>query len=129
MEEVMNKALIILGNYSPSPSSVANCMNPLINKLSETYSIDIITDRKRTDIPEIEKFNNICIYRIDDYRVMNTVYSNGLNKIDSSYLLKQLTKLFTNILKTSYYIRYVMFAKEQGTGGWEAKRVLEKIID
>src|SRR5660398_184483 len=107
----MNRALIVLANYSPNPSSVANCMNPIIKKLSETYIIDIVTDRKRVDIPKYERKGNINIYRVDDYRIMNTTYSNKLNKINSSYLLRLLTKLFTNILKTSYYIRYVMFAK------------------
>lgn len=125
----MKRALIILGNYSPSPSSVANCMNPLIKKLSETYIIDIVTDRKRVDIPEYERKKNVSVYRVDDYRIMNTIYSNELNKINSSYPLRKMTKLFTTILKTLYYIRYVMFAKEQGTAGWEERRVLDKIVE
>lgn len=125
----MNRVLIILGNYSPYPSSVANCMNPIIKKLSEKYTVDIVTDRKRVDIPEYEKIDNMGLYRVDDYRIMNAIYSNELNKIDSSYLLKLMTKLVTSILKTSYYIRYVMFAREHGTGGWEESRVLEKVLE
>ncbi len=125
----MKKALIILGNYSPNPSSVSNCMNPLIKKLSETYIIDVITDRKRVDVPECEIKNNVSVYRVDDYRIMNTIYSNELNKINSSYPLRKITKLFTTILKTAYYIRYVMLAKEQGTAGWEKRRVLDKIVE
>ncbi|GAB1431750.1 hypothetical protein MASR2M29_03750 [Spirochaetota bacterium] len=125
----MNRVLIVLGNYSPSPSSVANCMKPLINKLLDIYTVDVVTDRKKVDISEYEKKKNINIYRVDDYRIMNTTYSNELNKIKSSSLIRCMTKLFTRILKISYYLRYVLFAKEQGTGGWEEKRVLEKIIE
>lgn len=125
----MKRVLIVLGNYSPNPSSVANCMTPIINKLSETYSIDIVTDRKRVDVPEYETKDNINIYRVDDYRIMNTIYSNELNRINSSYPLKLMTKLFTNILKASYYIRYVMRAREKGTAGWEERRVLKKIVE
>lgn len=125
----MNRALIIMANYSPSPSSVANCMKPLIKKLSEKFIIDVVTDRKRVDIPEYERNNNINIYRVDDYRIMNTYYSNKLSKINSSYILRLMTKLFISILKASYYLKYVMFAKEQGTGGWQESRVLDKIIE
>ncbi len=125
----MKRALIVLGNYFPNPSSVANCMNPLIDKLSDKFLIDILTDRKKIDIPEYERKKNISIYRVDDYRTMNTIYSNEMNKINSSYFLKLMTKIFTIILKTAYYIRYVMFSKEQGTGGWSINRVYNKAIE
>lgn len=125
----MKRVLIIHGNYSPNPSSVANCMEPLIKRMSEIYNVDIITDRKRIDIPEYESQDNIGIYRVDDYRIMNTVYSNELNKINSSKLLKIITSLFTKTLKTLYYIRYVLFAKEKGTGGWEVNRIYQKYCE
>lgn len=125
----MKKILIVLGNYSPNPSSVANCISPIIDELRKNYNIDIITDKKRVDIPEYEFKDNINTYRVDDYRVMNTIHSNELKKIKSSKSIMFLTRIFTNILKSIYYFRYTLFAKEQGTGGWEIKRVLNKIIE
>lgn len=122
----MKRVLIILANYSPNSSSVANCMRPLVKKMSEKYRVDIITDRKRVDIPECEVNDNVNIYRVDDYRTMNTIYLNELNKINSSHSLRIITKIFAWILKTLYYLRYVFIAREKGTGGWEVKRVYEK---
>lgn len=122
------KILVILGNYFPAPSSVANCMEPLIKKLSETYSIDIVTDRKRLNVPSMEKKDEVTIYRMDDYRTINTILVNELKKVESSPLLRLTAKFFSNVLKTLYLIRYDLFAKERGTGGWEEKRVLDQIV-
>ena len=126
----MKRILIIIGNYSPNPSSVANCAEPLINKLiSKGFKIDIVTDRKQVDIPEYECINNVNIYRIDDYRVMNTGVLNELTKIESTKALKFLTRVFSFFLKSFYYIRYCTLAKEKGTGGWDLKTAVNKCIE
>jgi hypothetical protein len=129
MAEDMKKVLVILKNYSPNPSSVANCMKPIIKKLSEKHHIDILTDRKRLDTPTFEKSENINIYRVDDFRIMNTVHSNELCSIESSKILKIVTKIFTFTLKLLYYFRYSIFAFEKTSGGWDKDRVFEKAIE
>lgn len=125
----MKRILIILANYDPKPSSTANCMKPLINKLTDSYVVDIITDRKDIDTPEYQLIDKVNIYRIDDYRIMNTIYLNKLKKINSVKLLKLLTKIMVNTLKAMYYIRYAKFSPEEGTGGWEKNRVYMKYIE
>ncbi len=125
----MKSILVILANYSPNPSSVANCMTPLIEKISNVYNVDIITNRKRMDIPPCDKNGNKTIYRVDDYRIMNTYYLNELNKVNSNFILKKMTSLFTVISKSFFYMSYVLFANEKGTGGWEIKRVCEKALE
>lgn len=125
----MKRVLIIMANHSPDPSSVANCMAPFINRISESFKVDIITDRKKLDVSKYETDENISIYRVDDYRSMNTTYCNKLNEINSTGLLRIITRIFTWILKSFYYIQYVLFAKERGTGGWQIKRVYKKCCE
>lgn len=125
----MKRILIILANYDPNPSSVANCMQPLIKKMSEIYHVDIITNRNKVDIPEYELKDDVNIYRVDDYRTMNSIYLNRISEIKSSSILKIITRIFTLILKTLYYIRYVLFAQEKEMGGWEVNRVYKKYCE
>lgn len=122
----MKKGLVILANYHPNPSSVANCMKPLIRNLSKICDIDILTDRTHVYIPQFEIVDNINIYRIDDLRKMNTFGLDDLVKIESSYPLRLITKGISFILKGLYYLKYVIIAKEKNTAGWEVKRVFEK---
>lgn len=123
----MKNILFIIENFSPSPSSVANCMQPYIDKLAEEYNIDVITDRKRTDISEIDTKNNVTVHRVSNYRIMNTMHLSDLQAIDSSKLLKFVTKIFVFILKALYYARYALFAKERKNSGWDGKLVVNKI--
>ena len=122
----MKRGLIIIANYHPNPSSVANCMKPLIERLSKDYIIDIITDKGKVDVLNHEIKDKMNIYRIDDFRKMNTQYLNDLMKINSSFALKLFSKILSNTLKIFYYIRYVAFAKEKDSGGWEVSRVFNK---
>ena len=60
----MKRGLIIIANYHPNPSSVANCMKPLIERLSKDYIIDIITDKGKVDVLNHEIKDKMNIYRI-----------------------------------------------------------------
>lgn len=122
----MKKALVILANYDPNPSSVANCMKPLIDEMSKTFEVDILTNRDRVDILAKEVVGKANIYRVEDFRRMNTFHLNELKKIDSSGVLKFATRFTVNGLKILYYLRYVLFASEKNTGGWELERVYNK---
>ncbi len=126
----MKRVLVILGNYSPNPSSVAICAEPLIQRLiSRGYKLDIVTDRKRIDIPEYEYINPINVYRTDNYRVMNTSHLADLAKINSSKALKSITRVVSFFLKACYYIRYCMFDKEKGTAGWDLNSAAGKCVE
>lgn len=122
----MKRVLIILANYYPHPSSVANCMKPLIASLSENYHVDILTNRKDVNNAAQEKHNHTMVYRVDDYRAMATMHLNELNKVYSGTFLKGITKAGTLFLKTLYFLKYSLFARERITGGWSADRVYEK---
>lgn len=122
----MKKVLIILANYFPHPSSVANCMKPLISSLSKVYDVDILTNRKDANTPEFEENAAADIYRVDDYRAMATMHLNELNTVESSFFLKAVTKGLTIFLKIIYFLRYSFLAKERITGGWNIERVYEK---
>jgi glycosyltransferase involved in cell wall biosynthesis len=128
-EEIMKKVLIILANYSPNPSSVANCMKPLIEKLSQEHHVDVITDRKRKDVPIFEKRNNVDVYRVDDRRIMNTISVNEMIRTDSSLITRIFLKFFAFISKTAYFFRYTLFSFEKISGGWEIDRVSTKVND
>lgn len=125
----MKKALVLIKNYSPTPSSVANCMQPLLDELSRNFEIDIITDRKRIDVAKTESKDSINIYRIDDYRIMNRQHSKDLIDIKSPIVLKFFTKIVAYFVNVLYYIHYSFFSLERISGGWEKKRVLDKIIE
>lgn len=122
----MKKALIILANYDPNPSSVANCMKPLIKELSNFFEVDILTDRERIDVLAEETQEHVKIYRVEDFRKMNTIHLNELKKIQSTKFLKAATNLTSFLLKVLYYFRYTLPAPEKITGGWEIERVYDK---
>lgn len=126
----MKRLLIIMGNHSPFPSSVANCVEPLLNKLTQRgYKIDIVTNRTRTSTPPFENINGINVYRVDDVRAMNTQLLQEHRKIKSAPLLRFLTIFFSLFLKVAYYFKYVFFAREKVTGGWRKKDVVNKCIE
>lgn len=124
----MKNILIIMGNHSPEPSSVANSMEPLIKELAKKYSIDLVTNRKRVNFKSVSNTTDLNIYRVDDYRSMNTNHVNSLTKINSAKHLQMITKIFGLILKVLYYIHYSLFAKEQVVAGWEEERVFNLIL-
>src|SRR4051812_16363220 len=106
-----------MGNHSPQPSSVANCVAPFINKMADNgFDIDVVTDRKDVNFPKFERINNVNIYRVDDYRTMNTTNLNEIQQIESTRLLKFFTKLFSLTLKVLYYTTYCLLATEKQTG-------------
>lgn len=125
----MKRILIIMGNHSPAPSSVSNCAAPIISKLSERFDIDIITDRKSIQFEEYESKEKINIYRIDDYRYMNTEAMNAAKSIKSKGLTHAFALLLTALLKLIYYLRYCIFTLEKGTGGWDAGMSVKKCIE
>ena len=122
------RVLVVMGNHSPMSSSVAICMEPLIKRMASSFDVDIVTDRKRIDIHQVEQVNGVRIHRVDDYRVMNTTVMNEAQQINSAISLRLLTKLFANMLKSCYYLRYVLFAKEKGTAGWRVNDIVDKCI-
>lgn len=126
----MKRILIIMGNHSPESSSVANCIEPLIEELvNNGFEIDIVTDRKQVKIPQYERMDNINVYRVDDCRAMNTITLYELQQIESTKTLKILTQLFIFILKACYYIRYCSFAIEKPVAGWQEKAILTKCVE
>jgi|GEM_PF-1551764 len=125
----MKKILMIIGNYSPEPSSVANCMQPLIMETAKFFDIDIVTDRKNLNIITYEKINDINVYRIDDHRMINNALMNEINKNKSARSLIFITRIFSFLLKICYYLRYVVIANEKITAGWSAQEVVDKCID
>lgn len=125
----MEKILIIMGNHSPEPSSVANSMEPLIKELTQKYSVDLVTNRKRVGFAKTSKVNGLNIYRVDDYRSMNTNHVNSLYEINSAKSLQFITKFFGLVLKILYYIHYSLIAKEKVVAGWEEERVLDLILE
>jgi hypothetical protein len=126
----MKRILIILGNYSPNPSSVAICTEPLIQKLIHRgYEVDIITNRKRIDLPAYECINRVNVYRIDDYRVMNTEHLADLVKINSNKILKFITRTVSFFLKACYYITYCINKVEKETSGWDLDSAVLKCIE
>jgi hypothetical protein len=96
----MKKILVIVAHYSPDPSSVANCMQPLLHELSKSYSVDILTNRKCLEDTAYEKGNNLTIYRIENLRLMAVNKLNDLKKINFTPLTKLFTRLFIVALKT-----------------------------
>jgi len=125
----MKKILMIIGNYSPEPSSVANCMQPLIMETAKFFDIDIVTDRKNLNIIPYEKIDGVNVYRIDDHRMINNALINEINKNKSARSLIFMTRIFSFLLKVCYYLRYVVLANEKITAGWSAQEVVDKCID
>lgn len=121
----MRKILLIMGNYFPTPSSVAACMQPLIKEMSKTYKVDILTNKIKIEISDYEAEGNISLYRVPDVRIMNTVLLNELKKIKSDKFLIFITRIVVLILKGLYYLRYCIFATEKGTGGWSIKHSVD----
>jgi glycosyltransferase involved in cell wall biosynthesis len=127
---MMKSILIIMGNHSPEPSSVANCAEPLIKKLVNAgFKIDIVTNRKKITIPIYERLNGVDIYRIDDCRIMNNDLLRDHQQIESTKALKEITRLLAFILKGCYYIRLCLFAKEKRYAGWQEKKVVAKCVE
>lgn len=125
----MKSILVIVAHYSPDPSSVASCLHPLLQELSKAYSIDILTDRKRLEDSSYEKCENLAIHRIENFRLMAVNKLNDLKKINFTRFTKLFTRFFILALKTLYYLRYDLFAREQGSGGWTVKRAYQKYLE
>lgn len=121
----MKKILVILGNYFPTPSSVATCMQPLLKEMAKKYKVDILTNKVKAEIPDYKTDENISIFTVPDVRVMNTILLNELRKIKSDKFLIFITRIFAFILKGLYYLRYCIFATEKGTGGWSIKHSVD----
>ncbi|MED3645224.1 hypothetical protein P5F75_17895 [Caldifermentibacillus hisashii] len=126
----MKKILVIIGNHSPEPSSVANCTEPLINELSSRgYEIDIITDRKKVEVLNYESNGEINIYRFDNNFNVSFDLLNKLTKLKLGRLLTFLTRFFSLILKICYFIRYNIFTLEKQTSGWYVKDILKMCLE
>jgi len=127
----MPKILIIMGNYSPNPSSVAICAQPLIDKMvSRGFDVDVVTDRKLIETAENKTINDINIYRVDDYFNININVLNRLNKVKTTKTLKKLSQFLIFALKGFYHIRFRnVFNKEKQTAGWLEKTVLSKCLE
>lgn len=123
----MNKILVIVGNFSPNPSSVANCLEPLLNKMGEKgFQIDIVTNRRDLNSKEYSNINGLNIYRVDDVRVIVSDMMHKLEKLQTSWELNILSKLFSFFIRSCYLIRFCTFTKERGTGGWRLKEIVKK---
>lgn len=113
--------LVIIGNYYPLSSSVANCTKPLLKSLVENgHNVQLVTNNTEgKDIPSVD-IDGISIHSIGD------TYAIQVRKINSIFektkTNKYLKAIFIKILKLPYYIRYNLFAKEPGMGGWSIKK-------
>ncbi|WP_071392694.1 glycosyltransferase family protein [Bacillus tuaregi] len=126
----MKRILIVMGNHSPVPSSVANCVEPLVKKMIDSgFEVDVVTNRKQVSFPKYERIHNVNIYRVDDYRTMNAVILNEAQQVNSTKVLKLLTRIFSLCLKGLYYAKYCAFAKEKETGGWQIQEVVGKCLE
>lgn len=112
--------LLIVGNYYPKPSSVANCVNNLISMLQdERHTISLVTNSADSIQPFTMMINNAEVIFITDY------YSYYSQKIDEKFkrfgdyfAIKYLRKL----TKLPIYLRYYLFAKEVGMVGWYTRK-------
>lgn len=126
---MMKKVLVIMGNHSPMPSSVANCMQPLIERLcDEGWHVDIVTDRKSMDVAQYEQSNNADIYRIDDSRTMAIILLNQLKKVQLPAFLRAIVKIFANLLKALIYAMYHFKGMEKEFSGWNEKEIVSHCL-
>ena len=122
--------LIVMGNHSPYPSSVANCVKPLINKLRDKgFEIDIITNRKKLQDLQKECIDGLNIYRVDDTRAISNNALRDLIQLEKNKKFNLLIKVIAVILKSLYFLKFVFFEKEQQYGEWKIDSTVKKCLE
>lgn len=115
----MKRLLVIIGNFSSNPSSVANCTKPLLDVLVKRgVKVDLITNRRYISEKYEDDIDNIKIYRVNDSRALLLNSLNELVSIDSG-LIRLLTKYLTYVVKLTYKIRSKFVNKDLRYGGWD----------
>lgn len=122
----MKNILIIIGNHSPQPSSVAVNFESIMSKLSLDYNIDIITNRKSSEVKKKERYNNGFIYRVDDKKLLLLEESYRLSK-EFSKIIGNIHKFFVNLF---FYLTFKSNSSEYKTIGWSKSSIykLYKVI-
>lgn len=114
------RVLLIVGNYYPKPSSVANCVNQLVNALiEEGHTVALITDSTDSIHPYTRVLDKITITFIPS---RFGYYSQEINKRFEIFGSHRVVKYLRKITKIPIYLRYYLFAKEAGLVGWYTRK-------
>ncbi|GEN54615.1 glycosyltransferase family 4 protein [Halobacillus faecis] len=127
----MKKILIVMGNHSPNPSSVANCVDPLIIKLvNQGHYVDVITDKKDIKTLDEEIINNVNVYRVkNNYRVINSYLDNFNAVINKWKVLKPIFNLPLKLARGLVLLKYRFNFIERQSIGWSEKKVVAKCLE
>ena len=113
--------LIIIGNFYPIPSSVANCSKGLIRSLiKDGHNIHLVTNLPQGMENMSIDDEGIQIHGIADRHAhyMNLINRRFASESHEDFFMK----LFRRAIKLPFYLRYNLFAKERRMGGWSIKR-------
>lgn len=112
--------LVIIGNYYPLSSSVANCTKPLLKSLVEDgHNVQLVTNNNENKELISVDLNGINVHGIVNPYAIKVKEINGI--FERAKTNKYLKTILVRILKLPYYIRYNLFPKEPGMGGWSIK--------
>lgn len=118
----MKKILLIVGNYSPNPSSVGITIRPLIAALKQDgYSISLITNNTDLNYGDYEIIDDVKIYRISDNRII---------KIERAQVMLENHPLFLKLVKKiiNFFYLYIfgIIKFERSYSGWNVNKIFKK---
>lgn len=118
--------LVIIGNYHPFPSSVANCVKPLLVSLNRIgHNISIISNTPGKTVVNDSFSNGLTYIGIPDK------YTYFITKINSFFPSKPNNRFLRTVkfaIKLPFHIRYRFFYKEKNMGGWSVHRSTNQSI-
>lgn len=117
----MKKILIIIGNFSPDKSSVALCMEPLLDSLKKHFELDVITDRTRKQDSNFEVVDGVNIYRVDDHiMISHSKYLEKKKRLKSAKLMVYKAIFGTRFVLS--HLKAMVMLQEKQSLGWSLQR-------
>lgn len=128
----MKNIIIVIADYAPIPSSNTNCLEPYLECLEHNgWSVDVITRRAYSGDPLVQQETKLRrVFRIDDYKLMNTLLCRQMVSGSPSGMIKWIHYSIAYFLRIVYYLKFALGTYESYAAGWdeeELDRLMKKL--